>query len=193
MTKRDPTAREFFDRADWFNYSSLFLHMQPNQMAHIYAIPAIVLKAFSTEAYLKSLIKLEGKTAEPIHNLLKLFDQLDLESKKMIQKWWDKESKPQLAQLRKRKPPELKVPKTMREALSQSSDAFLDWRYRSKDKVVAFTILAFPQLVRRRILEIEPRWKPLPPDPLAWLNTEPISSKKHDPSLVISRFKAGSD
>ena len=141
-------------------------------MGLIFSLPHIVLKAFATEAYLKALIMVEGKAPPKIHNLLLLFDELDLESKKLIQRWWNKKCAPELAKARKHQDDIVKVPKTMRGALSQAADAFVEWRYVGSGSYIGFMILGFPLLVRRRILEKMPEWRPELPNPLAVLNSE---------------------
>ena len=173
MAKPRPDAQTFFERAEWFHFTSLFLLTQPQNMAFIYSFPHIILKAFATEAYLKSLILIEGNTAPNIHHLLSLFDKLTPESQHAIRRLWDKECGSQLKKMRSVDTKGLKVPRTLREALNQSSDAFLEWRYSGPGAMPAFTIMSFPLWVRVRILELEPDWKPDWPNPLAWLNSEP--------------------
>lgn len=177
MAIKEQDARTWFHRADCFHYTSLFLGQtmtQAPQMQFVYSYPHITLKAFAAEAYLKCLLMLEGKTAPQTHHLLSLFHKLEPESQKTIKRWWDKESKPSLKKLKKQGPtPGLKVPLTLREALDQSATAFVDWRYAGEGSEIAFTIMAFPLFVRRRILENEPSWAHHPPHPLAYLNSEP--------------------
>ena len=167
----DQAAREWFDRADQFHYTDLFLATQPAPMQSIYGKPHIVLKAFATEAYLKSLICLEGGDPPRVHDLLALFELVSVESQRLIQKRWNKSSKPALDMLRKQKPKGYNPPRSLRGALHQSSDAFLDWRYRGDDAVgMGFSIMAFPTFVRERIVQIRPGWAHKPPHPLAFLN-----------------------
>ncbi len=165
-----PTAKTWFERADHFHYTALHLVQQPQELGEIFAYPHIVLKAFAAEAYLKSLISLEGNTPPAVHNLLALFDKLSLNSTKSIRARWDKSSRPKMLKLKKLNPEGLKVPTSLRAALAQSGDAFLDWRYHEKGGRIAFSIMAFPLFVRARILDLEPSWTPRSPSPLAWLN-----------------------
>lgn len=165
-----PSAKTWFERADQFQFTAMQLLGQGGALAAVVSYPHIVLKAFAAEAYLKSLICIEDRVPRQVHNLLQLFDQLSLDSTKTIRSRWDLESRPSLLKLKKTKPNGLNVPTSLRGALAQSGDAFLEWRYHEKGSPVAFTIMAFPLFVRARILELEPSWTPAEPNPLAWLN-----------------------
>jgi hypothetical protein len=115
----------WFERADHFHYSSLHLAMQPQELQFIYARPHIVLKAFASEAYLKALLCVEETHFEKIHDLLALFELLSLDSKKLIEKWWNKESKPILDGARRGAAKvDYKAPRTLRGALDESATAF---------------------------------------------------------------------
>ena len=166
------SGKDWFERADHFHYTSLFLLQQPAPMYGIYGYPHIVMKAFAAEAFLKSLLTIEGKGVPHIHDLLKLFDKLSQESRREIQRRWDTGSASQLRNMRAQVTPGLRVPKNMRDALDQSSNAFLDWRYHPKGSKIAFTVMSFPHYVRCRILELEPSWAHTPPHPLASLNPD---------------------
>lgn len=167
----DERARAWFDRADQFHFTALYLMTQELGLQGVFAKPHIVMKAFATEAYLKSLICLEGRTPPQIHDLLALYELVSLDSQRPIQKRWNKDSKPKLDGLRKQKPPGYHPPRSLRGALHQSSDAFLDWRYKGEDAVgMGFSIMAFPTFVRERIVQLRPAWTHKHPHPLAWLN-----------------------
>jgi len=187
-----PEARGWLDRADQFHLTAVSLGQhQGTTEAWIFAHPQIVLKSFAAECYLKSLIKLEtNEDPEHIHNLLELFDKLTLESKKRIQKMWDRTSKHILdSGRRKLREKGMRVPKTFRGAINESADAFLDWRYHGKDANLGFSMLSFPMCVRCRIMEVMPEWIFPPGHALAILNPDPefVEGKKKKLRPVASR------
>jgi len=169
----DLDAHGWFERADHFHYTAVFLMQQPQPMQFIYARPHIVMKAFAAEAYLKALLAVEGITPPKIHNLLSLFDKLKPASRKCITAWWNKHSKPILDKARAQPVPDYIPARNLRDALDEASSAFIDWRYHGNKAYMGFSILAFPHLVRNRILELKPDWSVAPPNPLSVLDPHP--------------------
>jgi hypothetical protein len=163
-----PDDQTWFQRGDSFHYSSMCLEDLIDS-TQTYTLPMIVLKAFSSEAYLKSLLMVEGREPPKIHHLLQLFDMLDIESKKRIRGWWGKQNLHKLATMKKAKVPGYRPPKTFRGALAASSNAFIEWRYVGAGSTIAYLLFSFPLDVRRRILELRPTWAPPVGSPLAIL------------------------
>lgn len=171
MALKKLDADTWFEYADQFQLAALLLLASRPVCEHgPLARPHIVLKAFSTEAYLKSLIELEGKIAPPVHNLHALFQKLDVKSKRVIRRRWNADYAPRLRQLRKQKDrPRVKVPISIEGVLKQSGDAFVVLRYMPKGGEAAFTIMNLPLIVREHILTLRPEWRPKPNDPLAFV------------------------
>ncbi len=163
-------AGTWFDRADKYYWSCCALIEGRQHLYEIVGFPHIVLRAFAAEAYLKCLITLEGGKPEKIHNLLKLFDQLQLATKKALNKRWEKECEPDLKRLKKARVTVIKFDTSLRGVLNQSGDAFIDFRYVENGGEARFSILRFPIFVRQEILARRPEFEPKRPNLLAQLS-----------------------
>ena len=182
-------AKTWFERADNFYWACAALMDGRMHLYEILGFPHIVLRAFAAEAYLKCLIALQGGTHEDTHNLLDLFDKLDLAAKKALNKRWVNECEPTLKRLKKTRKTVIKFDTSLRGVLNQSADAFIDFRYIQPGEEARFSIMRFPMFVRGLILEREPSWEPKQPNPLAQLNPESslAKPKKDDLSPVAVR------
>jgi hypothetical protein len=165
-------ATTWFERADRFYWSCCALMEGRMHLVDIVGFPHIVLRAFAAEAYLKCLITLQGNAPTEEHNLLRLFDQLKIDTKKDLTKRWVTECEPNLRKLKKQKVTIVNFDTSLRGVLNQSGDAFLNFRYIQPRAEARFSILRFPMFVRAEILNLEPSLAPQPPSPLAQLNGE---------------------
>jgi hypothetical protein len=176
-TEKQPTsAASFFGLGDEFWIASKYLSTTDPGIEVATPNAHITCAAYASEAYLKCLLKLEDRKFEGHHNLASHFGRLTPTSKRLISKWWQEASKTTLDTHRhftnpntgKRFPisdlPEFKMPKNLQEALEQSKDAFIEFRYHTK-LTFQWSLLNFPFFVRRRILQLKPEWKSSSPRP----------------------------
>lgn len=182
-------AQTWFERADRYYWSCCALMERRHHLYEIIGFPHVVLRAFAAEAYLKCLITLQGKDPIQVHNLLTLFDELELGTKKALAKRWVKECEPSLKKLKKSKKTVINFDTSLRGVLNQSGDAFIDFRYVLKGGVARFSIMRFPMFVRDEILTIKPEFMPRPPDLLAQLNEDSCIAKPED--YDFRRFTLG--
>ncbi len=136
---------------------------------HPYDIIAMVTSsAFANELYLKCLLHIEtGQLFKSQHNLRKLFLKLNEQTQTEIERRFD-------AEMAKQKPydysdapdPELakKIsamrPMTLRAALKEGADAFIEWRYlyETAGDSSVFNLFALPPILREAILARRPEW-----------------------------------
>jgi hypothetical protein len=74
-----------------------------NPRAEFMASPSMVLSAFAIELFLKCLLLLEGKEFDRIHSLNVLFRRLSHNQKRRIEEVWEKEARPKVDELRRRR------------------------------------------------------------------------------------------
>lgn len=172
-------AKTWFDRADGFYlaYNTLQSRGQFQQILEVLGGPATVVRAFATEAYLKCLIVLQGTVPVQTHNLLTLFDQLDQATKKELNRRWVNDCEPRVREANAANP-DFTFSTSLRGALTQSSEAFREFRYAPLGRELRFGLLAFPIYVRELIREREPSWVHDSPHPLADLNEVTLPQPK---------------
>lgn len=161
-------AASFYGKGEQFRLAANVLELKEVSLAvGVLPMPAVTLRAFSVEAFFKSLLHLEGANPPWVHDLRKLFDLLSSASKQVISDDWDKYILPHVP---KSAPPGLEkvyfAPKNLLEALDQSANAFLSWRYSTGTGIGFWTVANLQNLVRARILELRPDWERSPPDVL---------------------------
>lgn len=116
-------------------------------------LPGIVMSAFDSECFLKSLLVAEGKSIQPrlrTHHLGKLFGALDDPTKKVILSEWKKmiaATEHQLVAEEERIGRAL--PRDIETSLDDCGEAFLDFRYWFEDpsKSVKFYIPHLPRVL----------------------------------------------
>lgn len=124
-------------------------------------LPAIVLSAFASELFLKSLIIIEGKHPPDSHNLHTLFKRLHNKNKDGIVARWDKNVTLRENEFKKNEVTlGIKIPRDLRSALVDCGDAFERMRYLYEDPINAkFYIIDFAQIVQEQILQLKPDWR----------------------------------
>jgi hypothetical protein len=136
--------------------------------------PVIVLSAFTTELFLKCLIRIEAASAMPrTHDLKELFDQLSAATRTRLQNLWDSD----VATRRSKRWNELekfglKMPRDLPSALAKGSNAFdrIRYSYEGNTENLHYYLEDLPALLERVILEMKPefeasRRRPLPRRP----------------------------
>jgi len=156
----------FFEQGDAFLLPTRLLYGADGGAIYNAALPAFtVCESFATEAYLKSLIKIQtGTPAPPVHNLKKLFEKMDTVTQTAIRdEWMERHAKSVLnldpGNAPDGTPYETKKVTSFDEALDLSAQAFLKWRY-DFHQHHGWYMRALGYLVRRQILKLRPEWKP---------------------------------
>ncbi len=129
-------------------------------------IPLVTNNAFAAELYLKCLIHVEtGQLIKAEHNLQKLFSKLPEKTQTEIEKRFDAEISKGPEMDRSNASEELKEaarsrPASLRAALKEGADAFVEWRYLYEDNLSKnfFALFPLPAILRYVILERKPDW-----------------------------------
>jgi hypothetical protein len=121
------------------------------------AHPAMVLSAFASELYLKCLLCIEKGSAPEEHNLKKLFNGLQLETRRRLEDLWDEDI---------RRPERMKVIDAVRKLpggeklrldlpymLDIGANAFIELRYFYEKEQAFFLVSDFSNLLRKVVLE----------------------------------------
>lgn len=131
--------------------------------------PVIVLSAFTTELFLKCLIRIEAASATPrTHDLKELFGQLSTATRTRLQNLWDSD----VAMRRSKRWNELekfglKMPRDLPSALAKGSNAFdrIRYSYEGNTENLHYYLEDLPTLLERVILEMKPEfeaWRRMP-------------------------------
>ena len=128
--------------------------------AAMYAWPSMMLSAFASELFLKTILLLEGQSPSETHNLGKLYKGLHNKTKTRLAVLWDEamrdraSSHGQLEALIGKR-----LPSDIRGALILCGDAFTVLRYAYEEgKETVFYIDALPRVLYQLILERKPEW-----------------------------------
>lgn len=156
------TAEDWIARADQFWSAGALLAKQEYLGEQLF-FPNVVCRAFAAEAYLKCLLALRGKSFPGDHNLRNLFRLLPPDDRAVIEDWWTAESLPGVLSRASFHPPGVTSPSSFKQALKRSALAFKEFRYVLGD-TFHWSLAAFPEHVRRRILQVKPEWEACPPD-----------------------------
>ena len=174
----------FFEQGEAFLLPTVLLYNADGGTIYDLGLPAFtVCEAFGTEAYLKSLIKLQtGDAALRTHNLKKLFELLSPDAQAAIRKEWMVRHAPGVLNVPPGNAPdgtpyETKVVESFEEALDLSSQAFLKWRYDFHDHH-AWYMRALGYLVRRQVLKLRPEWMPVSGSYFTRIDPHPDFSKQ---------------
>jgi hypothetical protein len=133
----------------------------PDQVALI-AHPSMTLSAFASELYLKCLLCAEIGEVPTDHNLKRLFDRLQLATRRGLEDLWDEYIRhygrqPVINWIRSQ-PGGEKLRLDLPYALDIGADAFLELRYFYEGEGSYFLLEDFPDLLRIVILKRFPEW-----------------------------------
>jgi HEPN domain-containing protein len=131
--------------------------------------PALVLSAFASELYLKTLICIETGDTSRGHNLETLFEMLRVETRHQIDGLWDTDirtplKKSSLEQLRATEKGK-DVRYDLRYALEMGARDFEAMRYFYETEDSHFLLAEFPNILRLAILKRHPDWDTVLPKP----------------------------
>jgi hypothetical protein len=131
--------------------------------------PAIVLGAFTTELFLKCLIRIEARGTPRTHDLKELFGKLSPATRARIKNLWDSD-----IAVRRNKEWDgleerflLKIPRDLPSALAKGSNAFdrVRYSYEGNTEDLHYYLGDLPALLERVILEMKPEyeaWRRMP-------------------------------
>ena len=189
----------FFEQGEVFLFPSVHAYNADGGAIYDLCVPAFTIcEAFAAEAYLKSLIWIQtGKRPPRIHNLHKLFSQISSNSRKAVQDEWTARHAWSVLNVSSGNAPdgtpyEISIPSSFEEALAQSAETFIKFRYNFYEHH-AWHMRALPYLIRRQILIARPDWKPEFGSYLARLDPHPDYVKPRQPKPQHSRSMKFSD
>jgi len=150
-----------FMNAERFRRADVLLRsVQDPQIAVAVASPALVLSAFASELYLKSILIIEKGKAPGWHHLKNLFDLVSPTIRKKVeQQWIHHVSSP-----RTKRNTGQHVPTDFNWALSAGAQAFVKLRYVHEDDGFGtkFLLGELPDMLRQVIIEeLKPAWAPM--------------------------------
>lgn len=157
-----PRIKSIFFQAGAFHFAAQKL-TQPGRPDIPLMIAQTVNSSFSSELYLKSLILIETDTVPHVHDLEKLFDQLKVGTKQIIENEWNAERAKQSAVLDEidRRAGEPITPRNLKDTLAREGNAFEKWRYAHEPgKLPNFSLGNLPAILRNHILAIRPELQP---------------------------------
>jgi HEPN domain len=127
----------------------------------ILGIPAAVLNALADELFLKAMLLIEGKTSPRTHNLAKLFQLLEPDTKTRIEILWDASALANKHNFAKHEARHnITVPRDLRSALDSCGDFFEKGRYIYEDpSSVRFWLSDLPPILKSVVLTLKPEWK----------------------------------
>jgi hypothetical protein len=144
-------------------------NLTKDQRFGIIAHPAMVLSVFASELYLKCLLCVEKGVVPAKHDLMVLFEGLDVSTRHELDDLWDAdirrpERKMVLDQIRQM-PNGQNLRLDLRYALEKGANAFNELRYFYEREQSFFLLSDFPFLIRKAILRRMPSWTSLVPKP----------------------------
>lgn len=133
----------------------------------------MVLSAFASELYIKSLLCLETGKVPQHHNLKSLFRELSPETQKRLKELWNDYSKhhdrQRVYDAIRKLPDGQNVRTDLDYALDVGADAFRQIRYIYETGQTIFLLGDFPNMLRQVIIERIPWWasfQPAAPKPI---------------------------
>ena len=139
---------------------------RPEQLPYIMH-PAMVLSAFASELYFKSLLCLETGDVPQTHNLKALFRAVSADARKRLETLWDaynsEPTRVKALDLIRASPGGHELRLDLAYALDVGADAFREIRYIYESGNTIFLLSDFPNLLRQVILERMPWWAQFQP------------------------------
>jgi hypothetical protein len=137
------------------------------QLVGLIAHPAMVLSVFASELYIKCLLCMEGGSVPNGHNLKKLFEGLQIATRRELDDLWDADirhpSKQGVLERIRAKTPDMKT--DLRYAIDVGANAFIELRYFYESENTFFMLSHLPFLLRTVILRRCPSWGSIYPKP----------------------------
>jgi HEPN domain-containing protein len=123
-----------------------------------FALPMVVLSAFTIELMFKCILSLEGTAYSKTHHLHSLFKRISNKRKARIIQLWDQTERIVVERM-----PDVdgrKFPADLPSALKLCSNTFESARYIYEPGFEVYYLTRFPQLLQTVILEARPDWAP---------------------------------
>jgi hypothetical protein len=149
-----------FRHADTFFHAVDQLHRSPLGAFRTVAMPVMVVSAFASELYFKTLIAIDGKRPPRSHDLLDLFLELPSGMQGRLESRWNPITRDREELLknidRKENAP---IPRALRDALAEGREGFERLRYIYEGgNPFRFILSDLPLALRRTILDLQPSW-----------------------------------
>jgi hypothetical protein len=172
MAKRHPPKDldplKIFIQANNFVLAHHVLVMQRTDWMQATAYAAMVVAAFASELYMKTLICLEGNQVPNSHDRKNLFEMISADRKARTEYHWDKVTlKNEHQLLAAERDLKSVIPRDLDTALLLGRDAFdsLRYVYEERQRTGGFHLGDLPACLREVIVEINPHWKDITTNP----------------------------
>ena len=169
MRKRAPlkniNPRDIFHHADKFLGTDEFLRSKvKGDLLPMVLHPSMVMSAFASELYFKTIHCIDSGLVPPEHDLRSLYNSLPPMRRQLIKALWDENIAKNTELLDNHdKAQGQKIPRDLDSALRDCNRAFEQMRYSYEDPTsIKFYIIDLPRILRSAILEIQPTWKKPP-------------------------------
>jgi hypothetical protein len=155
-----PQPDTVFRHADTFFQAVDRLHRSPSVAFRTVAMPVMVVSAFASELFFKTLIAIEGKRPPRSHDLLDLFLKLPSGMQKHLEDRWnpiirDREEILKNSDRKESAP----MPRALRDALAEGREGFERLRYIYEGgNSFRFALGDLPLALRRTTLDLQPSW-----------------------------------
>jgi hypothetical protein len=154
-------SKAIFDHADTFFHAIDQLQRSPSPIIGAVAMPVMVVSAFASELYFKTLIVLDGNQAPRSHDLYDLFSKLSLKAKAQLESRWNPIIRDREEFLKNIEHHTASIPRILEDALKEGREGFerLRYIYEGGDPF-GFSLGDLPLAIRRTILDLQPSWSP---------------------------------
>jgi hypothetical protein len=161
MSAPSVQSKAIFDHADTFFHAIDQLQRSPSAVIGAVAMPVMVVSAFASELYFKTLIVLDGNQAPRSHDLYDLFSKLSPKAKAHLESRWNPIIRDREELLKNIEHHTASIPRILEDALKEGREGFerLRYIYEGGDPF-RFSLGDLPLAIRRTILDLQPSWSP---------------------------------
>ena len=128
----------------------------------IIALPANVLSVFASELYLKCILCIETGSVPDGHNLKNLFKRLEPATRRALEDLWNADTRTpprqKLFDLIRTFPEGKNLRFDLQYVLDIGANSFIELRYFYEKEKAFFLLDAFPNMLRKVILDRRPAW-----------------------------------
>jgi hypothetical protein len=176
-----------FNHADTFFHALDQLHRSPFPAIHNMAMPVMVVSAFASELYFKTLIGLEGKKLPRSHDLQDLFSELSPKMQRYLENRWDPITRDREELYKNIDRQEgTPIPRALRDAIAEGREGFERLRYVYEGgSAFRFVLSDLPLALRRTVLDLQPSWAKQDKLFLGRTPTDPIPDHLKEGTITV--------
>ena len=178
---------EIFQHADMFFHALDQLHRSPLGAIGTVAMPVMVVSAFASELYFKTLIALEGRQPPRSHDLHDLFLEISPTIQGHLEGRWNPITRDREELLKNIDREEsAPIPRVLRDAIAEGREGFERLRYVYEGgSAFRFGLSDLPLALRRTVLDLQPSWAQQDGLFLGRTSTDPIPDHLRDGTIVV--------